>query len=110
VELTPGRLPLAAMDVRSGSGKIDLALPPKATFTMDATAQAGDVSNDFAEQIVKEVNGRSATLKGKVGEGPTIRLTANRGWISVRKEGSLPSPPEPPKPPKPPTPPKGTAI
>jgi DUF4097 and DUF4098 domain-containing protein YvlB len=113
VELAPGRLPLAAMDVRSGSGKIDLVLPPKATFTIDATAQAGDVTNDFAEQIVKEVDGRTATLKGKVGEGPTIRLTANRGWISVRKEGSLPSAPEPPTPPKPPkepAPPKGTAI
>ena len=110
VELAPGRLPLAAMDVRSGSGKIDLALPPKATFTMDATAQAGDVTNDFAEQIVKGVDGRTATLKGKVGEGPTIRLTANRGWISVRKEGSLPSAPEPPKPPKEPAQPKGTAI
>jgi DUF4097 and DUF4098 domain-containing protein YvlB len=110
VELTPGHLPLASMDVRSGSGKIDLVLPLKATFTIDATAQAGDATNDFAEQIVKAVDGRTATLKGKVGEGPTIRLTANRGWISVRKEGSLPSAPEPPKAPKPPTPPKGTAI
>ena len=102
VELTPGRLPLAAMDVRSGSGKIDLVLPPKAAFTIDATAQAGDVNNDFAEQIVKQVDGRTATLKGKVGEGPMIRLTANQGWVSVRKEGSLPSvppgtSPEPPK-------------
>jgi DUF4097 and DUF4098 domain-containing protein YvlB len=110
VELTPGRLPLAAMDVRSGSGKIDLVLPPKATFTLEATAQAGDATNDFADQIVKQVDGRTATLKGKVGEGPTIRLTANQGWVSVRKEGSQPSEPEPPKPPKPPAPPKGTAI
>ena len=93
VELTPGRLPLAAMDVRSGSGKIDLVQPPKAAFTIDATAQAGDVNNDFAEQIVKQVDGRTATLKGKVGEGPMIRLTANQGWVSVRKEGSLPSVP-----------------
>ncbi len=112
VELIPGHLPLAAMDVRSGSGKIDLVLPPKAAFTIDATAQAGDVSNDYAEQIVRQVEGRTATLKGKVGEGPTIRLTANRGWVSVRKEGSLPSAPEQPKPPKPPEAPapKGTAI
>jgi hypothetical protein len=98
------------MDVRSGSGKIDLVLPPKATFTIEAIAQAGDATNDYAEQIVKQVDGRTATLKGKVGEGPTIRLTANQGWVSVRKEGSLPSAPEAPKPPKPPAPPKGTAI
>jgi DUF4097 and DUF4098 domain-containing protein YvlB len=110
VELAPGHLPLAAMDVRSGSGKIDLVLPPKAAFTIDATAQAGDVSNDYAEQIVRQVDGRTATLKGKTGEGPTIRLTANRGWVSVRKEGSLPSAPEQPKPPKEPPAPKGTAI
>jgi hypothetical protein len=110
VELIPGHLPLAAMDVRSGSGKIDLVLPPKAAFTIDATAQAGDVSNEYAEQIVRQVEGRTATLKGKVGEGPVIRLTANRGWVSVRKEGSLPSAPEQPKPPKEPPAPKGTAI
>jgi DUF4097 and DUF4098 domain-containing protein YvlB len=109
VELTPGHLPLAAMDVRSGSGKIDLVLPPKATFTIDATAQAGDVTNDFGEQIVKQVEGRTATLKGRVGEGPTIRLTATRGWVSVRKEGSQPSAP-PPRPEKAPQPSKGTAI
>jgi hypothetical protein len=60
--------------------------------------------------------GRSATLKGTVGDGPSIKLTANRGWISVRKEGTLPSEvlpdtpsdrgPRPPMPPKPPKSPK----
>ena len=48
-----------------------------------------------------------------MGDGPVIKLTADRGWISVRKEGILPSevlpvtpndrgprPPVPPKPPK----------
>jgi len=64
--------------------------------------------------------GRSATLKGKVGDGPVIKLTANRGWISVRKEGTLPSEvlpdtpgdrrPRPPMPPKPPKSPKDPAI
>ena len=60
--------------------------------------------------------GRSATLKGRVGDGPNIKLTANRGWISVRKEGTAPSEvlpdgpgdggPHPPRPPKAPKPPK----
>ena len=60
--------------------------------------------------------GRSATLKGTVGDGPVIKLTANRGWISVRKEGPLPSEvlpdtpgdrgPRPPMPPKAPKAPK----
>ena len=63
----------------------------------------------------EEAEGRRATLKGKVGEGPTIKLTANHGWVSVRKEGTMPSEvlpdssrdhdsrrPAPPRPPKPP--------
>jgi hypothetical protein len=71
--------------------------------------------NDFGPPIQKDVTGRTATLTGKVGEGPTIRLTTNRGWISVRKEGSVPSlpdgmPPKTPKPPEPPKPPKGTEL
>ena len=57
-------------------------------------------------QCGAEVEGRTATLKGKVGGGPTIHLTASRGSVSVRKEGTLPSTSEPAAPPKPPKPPK----
>ena len=65
---------------------------------------------------VTGLEGRGATLKGTVGDGPVIKLTSNRGWISVRKEGTLPSEvlpdtpgdrgPRPPMPPKPPKTPK----
>ena len=50
--------------------------------------------------------GRTATLKGKVGDGPSIHLTASRGSVSVRKEGTLASAPDPAAPPKPPKAPK----
>jgi DUF4097 and DUF4098 domain-containing protein YvlB len=116
IEMTPGKLPLAAIQARSGSGKIELLLPQKAAFQLEATAERGDAVNDFGPQIQKQSEGRSATLKGKVGDGPTIRLTANRGWISVRQEGTLPSEvlpdtpgdraPRPPTPPRAPKPPK----
>jgi hypothetical protein len=112
IELTPGRLPLPSIDARSSSGRIDLVLPPKASFDLDARAQTGDAVNDFGPPIQKEVNGRTAILRGRAGDGPTIRLNADRGWISVRKEGSAPSvidgmPSKEPKPPEPPQPPKG---
>jgi DUF4097 and DUF4098 domain-containing protein YvlB len=111
VELTPGSLPLPSIDARSGVGRIDLILPPKATFDLQATAERGEVVNDFGSPIEKETEGRTSTLKGKVGEGPTLRLTANHGSVSVRKEGTLPSAIPPPpggggKIPKPPSPPK----
>jgi DUF4097 and DUF4098 domain-containing protein YvlB len=116
IEMTPGKLPLAAIEARSGSGKIELLLPEKAAFHLEATAERGDAVNDFGAPIEKHTEGRSATLKGRVGDGPNIKLTANRGWISVRKEGTAPSEvlpdgpgdgePHPPMPPKAPKAPK----
>ena len=91
IEITPGKLPLPTIEARSGSGRIELLLPEKAAFQLEATAERGDALNDFGPPIVKENEGRTATLKGKVGDGPMIKLTARRGYISVRKEGTLPS-------------------
>jgi hypothetical protein len=86
--LDPGRLPLPSIEARSGSGRIELVLPEKAAFQLQATAQRGDAVNDYGPQIQREVSGRTATLKGKVGDGPTIQLTSERGTISVRREGA----------------------
>lgn len=91
IELMPGRMPMPSIEARSGIGRIDLILNPKASFDLQATAERGEAVNDFGPPIVKEMEGRTATLKGKAGDGPTIRLTASRGSISVRKEGTLPS-------------------
>jgi hypothetical protein len=109
VELHPGRLPLPSIEARTGSGRIELVLPEKATFLLDATAERGEALNEFGSSIRQESDGKSATLKGKVGEGPTLHITSSRGSISVRKEGSEPSekaeqvekPEQPAKPEKP---------
>jgi hypothetical protein len=110
VELTPA-YPVPSIQARSGYGRVDLILPPKASFDLQATAERGEAVNDFGPPIEKEVSGRTATLKGRVGDGPSIRITANRGSVSVRKEGTQPSdaadepdakPSKAPLPPKPP--------
>ena len=87
VELHPGRLPLPSIEARTGSGRIELVLPEKATFRLDATAERGEAVNDFGSQIQKVTDGHASTLKGQVGEGPTLHITSTRGSISVRKEG-----------------------
>jgi len=99
IELTPAHSPLPSIEARSGIGRIDLILPAKSAFDLQATAERGEAVNDFGPPVEKEMEGRTATLKGKVGDGPTIRLTASRGSVSVRKEGTLPSeiPPAPGK-------------
>lgn len=111
IEMTPQHLPLGTIEARTGVGKIELVLPEKATFALEATAERGDAVNDFGPQIRKESEGRSATLKGKVGEGPNVKIISNRGSISVRREGAdpseiLPDTPAGPTPPQPPVAPK----
>ncbi len=117
VELTPGHIPLPVIDVKSGTGRVDLVLPAQAAFDLQATAEHGETVNDFGTPIEQVNEGRSSTLKGRIGNGPTIRVTANRGSVSVRKEGSEPSQvapsnsdnddtPEPPTPPAKPKAPK----
>jgi hypothetical protein len=96
---------LAAIEARSGSGKIELLLPEKAAFQLEATAERGDAVNDYGPPIMKQSEGRSATLKGRVGDGPNIKIRANsrldlsaQGRDDAERGG--PMPPRAPKPPK----------
>ena len=111
VQLQPS-MPVSPIEARSGVGRIELLLPDKASFDLQATAEHGEAINDYGSAIRKETEGRTNTLTGKVGDGASIRLTANRGSVSVRREGTMPSeipaPPPPgklPKTPRPPQPP-----
>jgi hypothetical protein len=111
VELQPGRVPLPRIDAHSGSGAIELLLPEKAEFQLQAMAEHGDAVNDFGAPIETQVEGRAAVLRGAQGNGPLIRIIADRGSVAVRKEGSARGleAPAPPKPPTPPVPPKAPA-
>jgi hypothetical protein len=86
IELQPGKTPLGSIEARSGVGAVELALPAGATFQLQATAERGDAMNDYGPPIDRQVDGRTATLKGELGGGPKISLTANHGTITVRKQ------------------------
>ncbi len=87
IELKPSAgAALAHVDVRSRSGNIDMALPTDKPFDLKATAQQGEVSNDFGDGIVSESGqGRTSTLHSANGSGPAISLVTERGEVSVRK-------------------------
>ncbi len=87
IDLQPSRLPLPKITARSRAGRIELALPDKATFQLEATAERGEAMNDFGPALNKETDGRAATLKGKVGQGAAILLVTERGSVTVRKAG-----------------------
>ena len=115
VEILPIHVPLPHIEARSGSGQIELVLPQNAGFLLQATAQRGEAINDFGPPIESQTDGRTATLRGTVGEGPVIRITAEHGSVSVRKQasGNAPVPqlsPVPPVPAAPPVNPKDSGV
>lgn len=85
IELRPGKLPLAKMDVRTRNGDIDLAMPAAAKFALRADVQKGEVTNDFGTVIQTDSAGRGASMRGSVGDGPAIVLNTDRGSVTVRK-------------------------
>jgi len=88
IELLPKHVPLAKIEARSRSGQISLALPEKAAFQLTASTDHGEAVNDFGAPIQKESDGKSASLKGTVGQGATIHMVTGRGTVSVRKAGA----------------------
>jgi hypothetical protein len=128
IELRPGRVPLAKMDVRTRNGDIDLAIPAAAKFALRADVQKGEVNNDFGTAVQTESAGRGASMRGTVGDGPAIVLNADRGSVTVRKatgeyasplgprqgsmnsDAELPEPGKLPKAPKPPAPPEKLKV
>ena len=100
IDLRPTRIPLPKMDVRTRSGEVDITLPEGAAFNLRATAHKGDIENEYGEPLRSESEGRTTVLHGKVGDGPEVVLTADRGTLTVRKSGVLtaPDPPTPVEP------------
>lgn len=89
ISLQPANGSLYPINVRTGSGNIDLGLPETAKFELVASTDRGDIVNDFSEALKKEQSGRGQKLAGVVGSsGPSINLTTDRGTITIRK-GSI---------------------
>ncbi len=92
-----------SMQVENRRGDIQIFLPDKAGFQLDARARNGEIQSDFGE--LKVDNAREATASGTVGGGgPRLVITNEHGTIEIRKgtlAEALPAPPAPPAPPSP---------
>jgi DUF4097 and DUF4098 domain-containing protein YvlB len=108
IEVRQPRTEFGRMDARSGSGDIELALPPAARFTLHASTGRGDAVNEFDPRLKVEQDDRRGAIHGSTGAGPEIRLETQRGKVIVRKltpaeaSGLLGRPPQAPPPPEPP--------
>jgi DUF4097 and DUF4098 domain-containing protein YvlB len=79
------KAPLGDVDISSARGEIQLSLPAKAAFQLDAQSVGGEIqSQDFNLKV--DNSGHIATASGTVGKGgPPIRLRADHGTIHIKK-------------------------
>lgn len=103
--------PLGDIEIHNDNGAIDLTLPAKAGFNLEASTSDGDLSNDF--DVATAGSDEKHTANGRVGAGgPRVSVTSNHGDVHIKKAGSVAAsadssdsddnvtPPTPPKPPK----------
>jgi DUF4097 and DUF4098 domain-containing protein YvlB len=92
---------LGNVQIDNRKGDIQLSLPEKSGFRLDARARDGEVQSEFPELKV-ENNDSEGKASGSVGNAMAhIVLNNEHGGIEIRKAGvQPPRPPEPPAPPK----------
>jgi DUF4097 and DUF4098 domain-containing protein YvlB len=86
IQVTQTKSPLPKMEIRSRNGDITLAIPERAGFELDGKTQQGEIDNEFGSPLVSESAGRGSTIKGRVGSGPQITLSTDRGKLSIKKD------------------------
>ncbi len=94
---------IGSMQVENRKGDIQIYLPDKAGFQVDARARNGEVETDF-DQLKVDNSNDQATATGIIGGGgPHLVVNNEHGTIEIRKASSaaeMPVAPIPPKAPK----------
>jgi DUF4097 and DUF4098 domain-containing protein YvlB len=91
---------LGSMQVDNRKGDIQIYVPDKAGFQVDARARGGDIETDFDSLKIDNSNDL-AIATGTVGAGGTrLILNNEHGDIAIRKGSSAEEAPEIPAPPK----------
>lgn len=87
VQLRFAQPPREPVDVSNMSGSIELVLPPKSNFEVNAESRSGEIDCEFDELAKQQVARQGTTsLQGKIGaKGPQLHLRTSYGTIRLRK-------------------------
>jgi len=94
-----GMRTMGNVQIENRNEDVQLSVPDKAGFRLDAVSRGGEIQTDFSELHVN--NGEhEATATGSVGNaGPHIVLNNEHGGIEINRGSvSVPKPPVPPEP------------
>jgi DUF4097 and DUF4098 domain-containing protein YvlB len=104
---------LGSMQVENRRGDIQIYVPDKAGFQLDAKARGGEVESDFSELKINNANDQG-TASGTIGgSGPHLVINNEHGTIEIRRGSAVaetPTPPAAPKAPRAPAAPKAPAV
>jgi len=107
---------MGSMQVDNRKGDIQIYLPDKAGFQVDARARNGEVESDFDQLKIDNSNDQAVATGTIGGGGPHVVVNNEHGTIEIRKASSLaeapeaPNPPKAPKAPRAPEPPKTPQV
>jgi hypothetical protein len=82
VELRPGKVPLAKMDVHVHFGDVEVRLPSTAKVDLTAITSRGETYFDLGSPFHSERNGNGGAIRGSTG-GPVVNLQTERGKMNV---------------------------
>ena len=94
---------LGNVQIDNRNGDVQLRLPDKASFKLDARTRDGEIESDF-EGLNVQNNDHEAHASGTVGNASAhIVINNEHDNIGIRKgsENAIPAPPVPPSPGKP---------
>ena len=107
---------IGSMQVENRKGDIQIYLPDKAGFQVDARSRNGEVQTDFDQLKIDNSNDQGVATGTIGGGGPHLVVNNEHGTIEIRKTSSIveapeaPSPPKAPKAPRAPAPPKPPQV
>jgi DUF4097 and DUF4098 domain-containing protein YvlB len=85
INVTSAKQPLGNIDVTDRHGNVQVSLPARSNFFLQATATHGDVYSEFAG--INQMNqSRVSTATGTIGSGgPRVQVTTDGGSVRIRK-------------------------
>ncbi len=93
---------LGNVQVENRRGDIQIYVPDKAGFQLDARAHNGEIQSDFNELKVEDAHDQATAVGTVGGGGPRLVVTNEHGTIEIRKGSSAavitPAPPSPKEP------------